>query len=455
MNNVWKIWVLVFCLSASGFVNGAEIEEIIVTAQMREQALNDVPLSINAYPEETLERKGVVAFTDVVKIIPGASFGQAFSPTNTTLTIRGVGGRATTDPSVAFYIDETPFAVPAYSFSPPTDMFDIERVEVLRGPQGTLYGLGSMGGAVRVLTADPSHEDGFSGKAQVSWADTKDGEPSYRGNIALNLPVVEDTLTARIVLGYREDGGFVDSPDFPDANGDEDINETEYEDIRAKVLYTPTEDLELLFTYWENDVENLFGNTTSTLNGREFFGSGGLPSEYLTDFELSAISLTYNLGFATLENNLSYLEYRNLQTIRADFGGVILDSTGDFPSEATTNELRLVSNSGGRFHWVTGLYYRKGELNNSVSLFFGIPFPDSTTDIESEAFAIYAEGTWSFLDDKFDITAGARYFEDERKFSIVSYGFPFDDATETFDSINPRFNVSYRPAEDKLSLVSG
>jgi iron complex outermembrane receptor protein len=170
--------VLVALLAASGAVaqeapagsasaqatnTNTSVGEVVVTAQKREQRLQDVPLAIQAFGGESLENSGIKSATDVLGQVPSASF-QSSTPTQTVLQMRGIQQNPSADPSVAMYVDEIPLGFPGYPFLPNIGALDLQRIEVVRGPQGTLYGLGAMGGTVRVITADPSTTEGLTAR---------------------------------------------------------------------------------------------------------------------------------------------------------------------------------------------------------------------------------------------------------------------------------------------------
>ena len=188
-------------------------EDVVVTAQKRQQTLLDVPLSITAVSGAMLETQQATNFQDYLKLIPGLQLNQA-TPGFGRLIIRGVntGGVAST---VGVYVDETPFgsssslangAILAGDF----DTFDVARIEVLRGPQGTLYGASSLSGVLKFITNAPE-TDKFVGRARGGVETTEGGDVSYYGNAVVNLPL-GDTLAFRASGTYRKNGGFIDTP---------------------------------------------------------------------------------------------------------------------------------------------------------------------------------------------------------------------------------------------------
>ncbi|MDP9095427.1 MAG: TonB-dependent receptor plug domain-containing protein, partial [Pseudomonadota bacterium] len=178
-----------------------QIPEVVVTAQRRSESLQDVPLSITAIDAKNLEQKAIYSFFDYGGKVPNLAFADTGDGSGTarTISIRGISGDGTT----GFYIDETP--VPD-SIDP--RIVDIQRIEVLRGPQGTLYGARSMGGTVRLITEQPNF-DATNGRLRISGGKTWNAaHPDYGVDGAFNVPLIQDTLALRAVLFYQRDAGY-------------------------------------------------------------------------------------------------------------------------------------------------------------------------------------------------------------------------------------------------------
>ncbi|MCF8709639.1 TonB-dependent receptor plug domain-containing protein [Rhizorhapis sp. SPR117] len=193
--------------------NTQEIQEIVVSARRKDEALTSVPASITAYSSEFLEKQNIRSFTDYATKIPNLSFqyGQGATVTwsgDRQTTIRGIVGNGTT----AYYINDTP--VPA-SVSP--QVLNLERIEVLKGPQGTLFGASSMGGTLRFITKKPSLNE-QSGTVQVQGGGTRQGGFDFDGNATANIVLVPDQLAVDIAFGYTRESGFI-TRRFPDASG--------------------------------------------------------------------------------------------------------------------------------------------------------------------------------------------------------------------------------------------
>jgi outer membrane receptor protein involved in Fe transport len=186
------------------------IEEVTVTAERRSELLSKVPASISAYTADKMETLNVKNFSDLVKYTPGVAFDQH----SDNISIRGINSSAG-DATTGIYIDDTPIQLRTLGFGSDNTLpavFDLQRVEVLRGPQGTLFGAGSEGGTVRYITPAPSLTD-YSAMASTEVSSTQDGAPSYEAGAAVGGPIVDDVLGFRVSAWYRHDGGYIDHVD--------------------------------------------------------------------------------------------------------------------------------------------------------------------------------------------------------------------------------------------------
>jgi len=188
-------------------------QEIIVTATRHEAQLSKVPVSVTAFTQQSMDDKGIKDFTDVVRFTPGVTIDATGTGTN-SISIRGIsssGGSGTT----GIYIDDTPIQIHSLGFNADDTLpktFDLERVEVLRGPQGTLFGAGSEGGTVRYILAQPSlSKSSVYARSEIAY--TQGGDPSYEAGVAGGMPVIDGTLGVRASLWYRRDGGWIDRID--------------------------------------------------------------------------------------------------------------------------------------------------------------------------------------------------------------------------------------------------
>src|SRR5579872_3259517 len=185
------------------------LDEVIVTAQKREERIQDVPISITALNEQALERLGAKDINDIVRGVPNL-MRQSYADGSNFISIRGITSNIGS-PTVGVYVDETPIQVYQHGFegNANPEVFDLDRVEVLRGPQGTLYGASSMGGTIRYITVQPGLHN-FSARAVTEVAGTRGGEPSWQTAAAAGGPLKEDEIGYRASVYYRSNGGYID-----------------------------------------------------------------------------------------------------------------------------------------------------------------------------------------------------------------------------------------------------
>ncbi len=389
--------------SAPGADNTAAaspLEEVVVTATRREESLSKVAVSVTAITQEGLDLRGIKDIQDVARFTPGIKVDN--TGTN-NISIRGIassGGAGTT----GIYIDDTPIQMRALAFNPDEALpksFDIDRVEVLRGPQGTLFGAGSMGGTVRYITAQPSlHKTSIYSRSEVSI--TQGGDPSYEAGIAAGGPLIDGTFGARISAWYRKDGGWIDRIN-PDTGATEDkrANHNETTLLRLAAIWAPNGNWTVTpsFYYQEekrNDVDNywtLYSNPSS-----HHFVSANPTQRYSPDkFYLPSLKIEADFDKVHVISNTSYYHrddltgydgtlynlgfYQNffafaLPVLFLDGTGMHLNDPAYNPpggpgaigyrSPATvdnsqrnfTQEIRLQSvDDNAKLTWTTGLFY--------------------------------------------------------------------------------------------------
>src|ERR1700674_3435813 len=187
------------------------LEDIIVTAEKRSESLQKVPLSVVAFTSQTLAETGVQDFSSLAARIPGVTLNSA-GPGRSSYSIRGIASVGGNAPTTGLYVDETPILPSGgdgANASIDPDLFDLARVEVLRGPQGTLYGASSMGGTVRLITNQPNLAK-TEGAVKVVGSDTQHGGGNVRLDAMYNMPLIEDRVALRIVGTYKDFSGFID-----------------------------------------------------------------------------------------------------------------------------------------------------------------------------------------------------------------------------------------------------
>lgn len=413
------------------------METIIVTSQKREQTTIDVPQSITVVSGETLEQQHAVSFSDYLKLVPGLQLVQS-TPGAGRLVLRGIntGGVAST---VAVYLDETPFgsssglvngAVLAGDF----DTFDVARVEVLRGPQGSLYGASALGGVLKFVTNAP--ETGrFLVRARAGVASTDGGRISNLTNVLLNTPI-NDTLAFRLSGSYRKYGGFIDSIGTSGSDQQNDINDSRNYGGRASLLFAPNKDfsirLSAMLQNFETNAPSIVEsdpNTLATLYGRPTL-SQFVPPQRDVNYRVYNGTANWGLGFANLTSSTSYSTQK--QTIRDDLTvnlSPLIASVFKTPNELFlgqntdskkfTQEVRLTSSQPGFIDWLVGGYYTK-EDGLILQKFIAVA-PNTLTPITAlpllalanlsstyKETAVFGNAT-AHMNDRVDVDVGGRY----------------------------------------------
>ena len=425
------------------------LEEIIVTAQKRgDQSVLDTPIAVSAYSGADLDYRDAKSMSDFLQETPGLSLNPV-NEGNTLPQIRGVS-TGYGDATVGYYLDDLPFTLVSRPYVPDVNPFDLLRVEVLRGPQGTLFGASSEGGTIRILTNDADPKAGLTGKFSVSGQSTEHSSDGYSIQAAANIPIVDEKLAIRLVGGYRDLPGFIDNPTI----GVDDWNETKITTGRVKLTWLPTDRLKVRASYWFNRNEN--GANLEADDNLENFSPVSEVTED-TKLDLTNLSIDYSFDSVTVSSASSWIGYTRDSV--TDFQG---GTFGGFPFvdfEAFNQEIRFASKYDGQLQWTGGVFYldakdtQQGEIE-AIAFVGGDVF-------ESEQWAVFGELHYLVANDKVELTVGARYFEDERR--IVDFGSSCDFATALnvnctrtakFDDLAPKFAVSYKPDDDSLFYAS-
>jgi iron complex outermembrane recepter protein len=364
------------------------LQEIIVTATRREQSVEKVPISIVALGQEELTDRGIKSIADLSEITPGLQFTAptGYASDLSTISIRGLNSY-TGASTVGIYLDDTPIqarlSVAANAGSPYPFVFDLNRVEVARGPQGTLFGAGSEAGTLRFITNQPSLTES-SGFTTAELSSTQDGAPSYELGAAYGGPIIPDTLGFRVSAWHREDGGYLNLVD--PATGQvtrTNVNSSEKTVFRGAFTLAPGDGIEITpsIDYQKThiaDGDRFYGNYFSNPS-QDLFADGRLAPEASDDaFVLGNVKVVVGLPFADFTSNTSVLH--RVINISMDlsplycpaFGGCGNPLGPDFAESpaniapgpagqrlrAVTQEFRLASNDQhARVTWVAGLFY--------------------------------------------------------------------------------------------------
>ncbi|MCO8031280.1 TonB-dependent receptor [Brevundimonas diminuta] len=442
------------------------LDEIIVTATRRNLRLSDVPLSIQAISGADLERQGAVNFADYGRTVAGVSFIDA-GPGRSQIFIRGVstGGDVDTgkESTVGVYIDETP--VTEGSSQPDLKLYDIDHIEVLRGPQGSLYGSGSLGGTVRVLTNQPDF-NGVSSYIQALGSSTHEGGSNGAVNGWVNLPI-NDKLALRAVAYTLHNDGFLDNG----FSGARDINDEDTYGGRLALRFQPTEALNVVLTglYQRSDI-GAYNRVTDHFPDLVIDQSAPEPS--IDQHSIVNVKVDWDLGFARLTSSTSHFDRRRRfendidYFLEAGFGIPRGYSPLTYEAATTSQELRLASNGEGRLQWVAGAFYlhRDDGFNQTINI-LGTP-PAATpggnlyyadTRLSTEQLAGFGEVSYD-LSAALTATVGLRVSRTNRDTLSVRDGPALGGRSEIsgdFDetSTTPKFNLSFKPNENSLFYV--
>ena len=471
-------------------------QEIIVTAQKRATTLQEVPFSIAAMTGDDLTESGATNIVELARNVPGLYIAD-LGPGQSQVAIRGISaGQVIRDQpgvkeSVGIYLDESPISVAL--FTPDLDLYDLDRVEVLRGPQGTLFGAGSSSGTVRYITAQPDIGNS-GGSVDFTINSATDGQMGNDVRGAFNLPLGESAAMRTVV--YRSElAGFIDSQ-YPGRTTREDVNSGERSGGRVAFRFEPSDNFvitpRIVFQKLETegfpryDFYNILGNTYTTTEPQVRVSERGqitqLQEGLNDDFLMGDLKLEFSFGDVGLTSVTNYID-RQVKVVRDasqltgsvtdDVGGtaaqVRLDSplVDDTDLQAFSQELRIGSSGEGPFQWLVGAFYQEADRDYSQTLPTpgydeilprGLGAPADTPyysrlTYDFSQFAVFGEATWR-INQHWGLTGGLRYydFEEDRIITIAGAfaDLPhFDElGTTSSDGISPRVILAFNPSKD-------
>ena len=490
--------------------DSARLEEIIVTATKREENMQDLPQSIQAFGTEDIKTLGFSNMREYKKAIPSLSTVQN-SPGRSEVVFRGVStgsGEWRTDSGTAVYLGDIPMTSATQAVDP--RLVDIQRVEALPGPQGTLFGSSSQSGALRIIPNMPDHSSAY-GEVNTGVSTINKGGKSHYVEAYANTPIIEDKLSIRTVVFDSKDGGYIDNVFgtnifSDDDNSDvveKDFNEWDQKGARVTALWSVNDSWDVSLMVMQQD-QHSKGDWLSDP------GAPGLDDLEIVRFHkddrrdkwwIAALNLTGDLGFAELSLTSSYLDREITYEFDSNVDGqiraqsvitygtyiyynVLYDtgfqpetSVNDQTAERHTHEIRLSSLGDSRLKWMVGAFYEKTEdywdytfsrIENLDSTAFGAywglayeTYLPNTDDWYTEEYNSKTEQTAVFgemsygLTDKLTATIGARWFEYERdrtEFKEWPRGNPYDtDIYEGDDSDTLyKFAVNYDISDDQM-----
>jgi outer membrane receptor protein involved in Fe transport len=425
--------------------------DIVVTARFREESAQDIGGSIAAFNTTAIARSGLVDISDLSRLTVGLNLLKT-GPNSNDINIRGIsnsrGGAAGLGSLVTVTLDDIVISGTGAATQKDLNTFDFSRIEVLRGPQPTYFGEGSVGGTIRYFSGDPDVRSGFGVKANsdVSWI--KDGGTSYRAEAAINIPIVTDALALKLTGFYRKDGGFIDLPRV----GVKDGNTYRSAGGRAVLLYAPDDRLQVrLAAHIARDKvgdPNQIDPTQdlTSISSSELISAVSIPERTRDDFDLYSASIRFKPSDKiTLQSITGFYKRASsgqseaaaytlgFRFFLAAYGITGVDTTA-FQQPSTklksfSQEFRLLTNFDGPLNFTGGAYYRK----STNSLRFVVSGPgyaaltipsspnigDTLQTTDSRQISGFVEGTLSLVD-SLRLIGGVRYLHQDDNFTLVS-----------------------------------
>ncbi len=461
------------------------LQEIVVSAsRVGDESVQKIPMAISVVSPAALDAKGLSGISDFVGQLPSVNL-QSVSPGENVVDMRGLVTNEVNPTNaqqrslVAFYLDDA--SIGQEGFNPDLHVYDLERVEVIRGPQGTLYGAGSMAGTIRLITKKPDAA-AFFGDADLSVSDTRHGGTNTSARGMVNLPLIDEKLAARLVLYRSDDSGYIDNIEL----GKRDANPAHATQGRLAVRWLPSDTFTL-------DVSALFARLNAEGRNAVYPQLGAYTYESLTPEQLSDylklynVTADWNLSFAHLISSSSYTQRHLAEGESFESIDEYLLTPGNRLPAANVNandihkfqqELRLVSRPDQALRWITGVYFERGSQfypQNLISPGFdsafgaevgdptfnsqtayGTPASDTpfygTINVVERQFALFGEATYAVLP-RLDLTLGARYFDFKDDFNLyftgvagaIAPGQPdTGNGEQTSKGVNPRAVLTFK-----------
>lgn len=473
------------------------LEEVIVTATKRVENAADVPSSINVLSGERLEAQGVASFDDYFTQVPGLSLVSNGQPGRGIVSLRGIStGASQTSATVGWYLDDVQFGSSGSlaiggTYLPDPDLFDVNRIEVLKGPQGTLYGAATLGGLIKIVRNAPD-PTGFAAKVALEGNSVTNGDQGYALRAMVNAPI-SDTSAIRAVVTTRRDAGFIDNV----ARNVDDENSTRVSSGRVAWLIKPSEafSAELSAFYQKSKTDGVnqtdvdprtLKPTLGDLRTGESFVATGDDVEY----QVYAAKLDFDVGFATLTSVTSYAKSSDDSTldITNNVGfGVVLPFNQLVSFTKWNQELRLASPKNERFEWLVGGFYTDEKNTwdfdirgrDPATLQLLVPTLNAYTfvgDTKYRETAAFATGTLH-LGSNVDLVAGGRYSRNRQNYtydrsgifnggvftstvgrsseSPVNYAAALQWRPVADTMLYARFATGYRPGGPQVSNLTG
>src|SRR5580704_6654021 len=483
-----------------------QLEEIVVTAEKRESTVETTPISLTAVSGADVLNRGITDLASHMQSVRGVSI-RTSGPGMTEFEMRGVASNGGNSPTVGFYFDETPLTAPAATnegkivISP--DLYDLNRVEVLRGPQGTLYGSGSMGGTIRVIPNAPN-PDAFEASAEVKFADTDHGGFDHAENAMINLPFWGGLAALRIVGSYSSDAGWIDrvviAPGaFPLPTGTvrgnvlaapiateyHNVNDVEQTGVRVSAIIKPIDGLTITPSYFYEKLRAGGLPYIDSVPGTDaHYQPFDIAESYRDEFHLTALSVKYRTDVFEISSASAYwtrhepLIQDASESWTTGLGPAFVSGYGpgnggigaayaddDNQSHQTTQELRIASVGDTRLKWLAGYFYSDFQSG------WDIIFPSQTG---AEVFgsnnlfsyyspfkilqqSVFGELTYN-ITEPFAVTVGARRYHYDAPVGLNQYGALTStvktNTSENAQGVTPKVSLSYQFDKDLLVFAT-
>jgi outer membrane receptor protein involved in Fe transport len=467
-----------------------ELGQVVVTAQKRSELLQSVPVSITAIDQQTLEHMGIESLSDLAREAPGLTVMSA-GPGQNILVMRGISSTAGTAGTVGYYLDDTPISATSNAsllsqrgvIDPA--VLDISRVEVLRGPQGTLYGSSSMGGTIKYVTNQPDF-NGFSGRIDTTLSSTEGGGFNRAANGVLNMPI-NDNMAARVVVFYRYEDGYIDrypiNPNnylgvAPGSAAKDNVNTEETAGIRAMLrmrfdggwnitasIFHQTTLLGAPFTI-DEPPGNLNDLIQTRLVAEPLYQDSTLSNldihKAFDNFELVSSTSFYNRSVQISEDSSKVLYYFYSPQQTYVYPSVM---TGDYINHEFTQEIRLASTFDGPFQIIGGAFYHNVDAplasqiptppgyNAAFGTNYGLIYAGGRQATVREL-ALFSEASYK-ITPSLTATVGGRAFRIDQGFAqqgdgVLNGGFTSVSGTSRDTGFNPKFNLAWQVDKDLL-----
>lgn len=487
--------------------DNGKIEEVVVTAAKRSSTVQQTPISVTAVSGQDILARGITDFNYLAITVPGISL-KSSGPGQTEFEMRGLTSSGGNSPTVGFYLDDVPLTAPAAAQNGKVvidpDLYDLSRVEVLRGPQGTLYGSGSMGGTIKLITNQPT-TDGFEATVQSIDSGTDGGGFNHGENVMVNIPLA-DNLALRVVGSEAYTSGWIDRivlADFPLPVGcctrgnvlaapvavdHHDVNDEELLGTRVSVVYEPTSHLTITPSFFYQRITQGGPNTFDSDPGTEAhyqpfdvrepfsdrFWLWSVTAQYrFEDFDLTSVTGDWNRKETITQDESENIQWAfGVPAYGIPQGG--LGGSGIIeidPSHQFSEEFRATSSGDTAFKWLVGVFY--SDFSSNWNLFAQVPglvptFGYNSNDLISQyqptkikQTAVFGEASYEVFD-HWTLTAGLRWFTYDDSLLTTVNGFVSPNGstmnqmfggTASDRGYNPKLNISYEP-DDDLTLYA-